>query len=297
MGADPAPDRRRELNGNRRLRLPRQDGDIPRRAGRSAGVVMLSPTQVLANYGEVVATMIVVGALLDWTLDERQRDRLVAFARRIRDLAAALRRRLVLDRFAQSGVRSALLTSAFLAEALLVFGLARHLDYRGDWAGPRDILIGDMLLFAAPLGVAAAAFAAGGPRLVALLTGRGHLLACLGKCLAAAVTTDILAYGALRAMNVTYLTFGPRALLPWWDVRLWVYAVEYAASGMIVGAMLIAHLLLAVCIAAGLAAVVIAIAVLQAELVARAVARYPRIPLLGCSIVVAGLASVAKSWV
>src|SRR6185437_8928367 len=148
-----------------------------------------------------------------------------------------------------------------------------------------------------PLAVAAAALFTAGPRLVAALTGRGGLIACLGKCAAAAIAAGALGYGALKVMNLTFVAFGPRALLDWWDPRLWIYAVEYAIAGVIISATMIASLLAALLAGAGLVIGLIMLALLQAEFLAGLIARYPRGSLLGSSIAVAGLAIVIKDWI
>lgn len=258
---------------------------------------MWSSAQVLVNYGEAVGTMIVAGALADWSLSDRQRARLAAATSRLRAFVAAVRGRALLDRFARPQMRRNFLAAVFLCDALIVFHLARRMGYRGAHASAGDVLVGDLLLFVMPLGLAAAALTAAGPRLVALLTARGHLLACLGKCIIAALAADALGYGALRMMNATFLAFGPRALLDWWDPRLWVYAAEYAVCGLIVSAIVIATLLTALLAAAGIVIALIALVLLQVEFVAGIVARYPRGALLGSSIAVAGLAIVIKDWI
>src|SRR5262249_51654144 len=159
-----------------------------------------------------------------------------------------------------------------------------RMGYRGTSASVRNVLLGDLMLFVMPLGVAAAALFRAGPRLLAALTGHGGLLVCLGKCLAAAIVADALGYGALKGVDATVMAFGPRALLDWWDPRLWIYAAEYAITGVIVSAMVIATLLLALLTAAGLVAALIKLVLLQAELIAGMVSRYPRGSLLGSSI-------------
>ena len=257
---------------------------------------MWSSAQALVSYGEAVGTMIVAGTLADWSLNDRQRGHLAATAAWARAFVAGVRRRALLDRFAHAQVGRNFLAAVFLCDALIVSYLAHRMGYRGSGANALDVLAGDLLLFMMPLAVAAAALAAIGPRLVALLTGRGNLLACLGKCFLAALAADALGYRALQMMNLTFIAFGPRAALDWWDARLWVYAVEYAASGVIVSAMVIASLLFAVLAAAGLAILLIAMALLQAEFLAGIIARYPRGSLLGSSIAVAGLAIVIKDW-
>ncbi|HEY4920797.1 MAG TPA: hypothetical protein VII40_11895 [Xanthobacteraceae bacterium] len=258
---------------------------------------MWSSAEVLVNYGEAVGTMIVAGALAEWSLNDRQRGRLGAAATRLRAFIAGIRCRQLLDRFGHAQMRRNFLAAVFLCDALIVSYLAHRMGYRGSGASAGDVLAGDLMLFAMPLAVAAAALALAGPRLVALLTGHGGLLACLGKCVVAALAADALGYGALKAMNATFMAFGPRALLDWWDPRLWVYAAEYAVSGVIVSAMVIASLLLALLAAAGAAILLINLTLLEGELLARIIARYPRGSLLGSSIAVAGLAIVIKDWI
>jgi hypothetical protein len=258
---------------------------------------MWSSAQALVNYGEAVGTMIVAGALADWSLNDRQRGLLATTAARACAFVADVRRRALLDRFAHVQMRRNFLAAVFLCDALIVAWLAHRMGYRGSGASALDVLGGDLLLFVMPLAVAGAALAAIGPRFVALVTGRGNLLACLGKCLLAALAADAVGYGALQVMNLTFIAFGPRASLDWWAPRLWVYAVEYAASGVIVSAMVIASLLFAMLAAAGLAILAIMMVLLQAEFLAGIIARYPRGSLLGSSIAVAGLAIVIKGWV
>jgi hypothetical protein len=194
-------------------------------------------------------------------------------------------------------MRRNFLAAVFLCDALIVSWLAHRMGYRGTRSSLGDVLIGDLLLFVMPLAVAGTALAAFGPRFVALVTARGNFLACLGKCIVAALAADALGYGALRVMNLTFLAFGPRALLDWWDPRLWVYALEYSVSGVIVSAMVIASLLAALLAAAGMLIALIMLALMQAELLARIIARYPRGSLLGSSIAVAGLAIVIRDWI
>jgi hypothetical protein len=159
------------------------------------------------------------------------------------------------------------------------------------------VLVAESLLFAAPLCVAALVLIKAGPRLVHLLIGSGSLPVCVGKCFAAALAADAVAYGAIQVLGATFKAFGPRALLDWWDVRLWIYAIEHAVSGTIVSAMMIAHLLLAVCAAAGLVALLLMLMLLQIEIPARIIARYPRGALLGSSIAIAGLAVMIQDWI
>jgi hypothetical protein len=258
---------------------------------------MWSSAQALMNYGEAVGTMIVAGALADWSLNDRQRGLLAAAAARVRGFAAGVRRRALLDRFGHPQMRRNFLAAVFLCDALIVSYLAHQMDYRGTRASAGDVLAGNLLLFVMPLAVAGAALAAAGPWLVALVTARGNLPACLGKSVVAALAAGALGYGALRVMTATFLAFGPRALLDWWDPRLWVYAIEYAASGVIVSAAVLASLLAAILAAAGLAITLIKLTLLQAEFLAGLIARYPRGSLLGSSIAVAGLAIVIKDWI
>jgi hypothetical protein len=258
---------------------------------------MWSSAQALMNYGEAVGTMVVAGALADWSLNERQRGLLAAAAARVRGFATGIRRRALLDRFARPQMRRNFLAAVFLCDALIVYHLAHHMSYRGTHASTVDVLIGDLLLFAVPLAVAGTALAAAGPRLIALVTARGDLPGCLGKSLITMLATGAVGYGALRIMSATFLAFGPRALLDWWDPRLWVYAIEYAASGVIVSAAMLASLLAAILAASGLVIALIKLTLLQAEFLTGLIARYPRGSLLGSSIAVAGLAIVIKDWI
>ncbi len=98
-------------------------------------------------------------------------------------------------------------------------------------------------------------------------------------------------------MDATFIAFGPRALLAWWDPRLWIYAAEYAITGVIVSVLVIAGLLVALFAAAGLVVLLIVLTMLQAAFLAGIIARYPRGSLLGSSIAVAGLAIVIKDWI
>ena len=257
---------------------------------------MLSPTQALVNYGGTLGTIFVAATLFDWTLDDRRRRQIADGAARLWGGAAALRRRWLLDKLASAQVRRALVATVFVAEALLFGHLAQRMGYGSRAASARDAVIGDFLLFVTPFCIAALALFVAGPRLVARLIGAGNLFACTAKCLAAALAADLLGYGALQTMNATFLTFGPRALLDWWDARLWLYAAEYAVSGVIVSAMTIASVLLAICAAAGLATLIVVLALLQAELLARVIRRYPKPPLLGSSTALAGLALILKDW-
>jgi len=258
---------------------------------------MWSSAGLLVSYGEAVGTIVVAGALVDWSLSDRQRQRLAAASARLHGLIAAFRRRALLDRFGQPKMRRSVLAAVLLCDALIVGCLAHQMGYGGSRASALDVFLGDLMLFAMPLAVAAAALATAGPRLVTVLTARGDLLACLGKCVVATLATGALGYGALQVMNTTFLAFGPRALLDWWDPRLWIYAAEYAGSGVIVSATIIAGLLAAMLAAVGLATMLVALTLLQADLVARIIARYPRGALLGAGTAVAGIAVVAKAWI
>jgi hypothetical protein len=257
---------------------------------------MWTSAQALVNYGEAVGTMIVAGALGDWSLNDAQRRRLADGATRLWAVIGGVRRRGLVDKFCRPQPQRNFLAVVFLCEALLVWCLARHMDYRGTYATAGDILLADLLLFAMPLGVATYALVKAGPRLVTLLVGSGNLPSCWAKCVAAALAADLLGYGALRLMDATFIAFGPRADLDWWDVRLWIYAAEYAVSGVIVSAMMVANLLAVLFGAAGLAVLLVGLAMLQIELFARIIARYPKGSLLGSSIAVAGLAIVIKDW-
>jgi hypothetical protein len=257
---------------------------------------MWSSAQALVSYGEMVGTMLVAGALADWSLGDAQRRWLGGRAARVRTASGAARRRRLLDLLCHPKVRRNLLAAAFLCDAVLVSHLALRIGYRGTSATARDILLGELLLFVAPLGVTAWALAGAGPRFVALLAGRGNLPACWAKCAAAALAATLLGYAALATIDATFRAFGPRAVLDWWDARLWIYAAEYALAGVIVSAMMIAGLLVVLLGAAGLALLVIGLAMAQGELLARIIARYPRGALLGSSIAVAGLAVVLKDW-
>jgi hypothetical protein len=258
---------------------------------------MWSTAELLVNYGEAVGTMVVAGALADWSLNDRQRGLLADAAARTRAVTTGIRRRTLLDRFDHPQMRRNFLAAVFLCDALIVSYLAHQMGYRGTGAGARDVLVGHLLLFVMPLAVAGTALAAAGRRLVVLVTARGNLAVCVGKSVIAALAADAFGYGALRVMNATFLAFGPRALLDWWDPRLWVYAIEYAASGVIVSAMVLASLLAAALAAAGLATMSVALVLLQTEFLTRLIARYPRGALLGASIAVAGIAIVARDWI
>jgi hypothetical protein len=259
---------------------------------------MWSPTQAVVNYGEVAGTTLVVVTLAEWALDERQKAWLASRATRVRRFIAEVRGRALLDIFASPRLRWGLLAAVFLAEAVLARYLAKRVDYQGGGAATAgDILFAETLLFVIPLGLSALMLTKAGPRAIELLTGSGGLLAALGKCLVTALAAGLLAYGAIKAMDATFRVFGPRALLDWWDPRLWVYAAEYAVSGAIVSAVMIASVLLAVCAVAGLAVLSLQLMLIQIELPARFIARYPRGSLLGSSIAVAGLAVMIKDWI
>ena len=255
---------------------------------------MWSSAQALVNYGEAVGTMIVAGALADWSLGDAQRRWLGDHAARVRALVDDVRRRRLLDLLCHPRLQRNLVAMVFLADAVLVSHLAHRVAYRGSAATVRDILLGELLLFIVPLGVAAVALFKAGPRLVTLLVGRGNLPGCSAKCVAAALATGVVAYGALQVIDATYVAFGPRARLDWWDARLLLYAAEYALCGMIVSAMMIIGLLVVLLGAGGLALLVVVLALLQVELLAGLIARWPRGALLGSSIAVAGLAIMIK---
>jgi hypothetical protein len=257
---------------------------------------MWSSAQALVNYGEAVGTMIVAGALADWSLNDAQRRRLADGGARLRGFVATARRRWVLDKLCHPQLQRNFLAVVFVCEAVLVWYLANRMGYRGTRASAGDILLADLLLFVAPLCVAALSLVKAGPRFVRLLVGAGNLPACLAKCAMAALGAGALGYGALQLMNATFAAFGPRALLDWWDARLWIYAAEYAFSGVIVSAIMLASLLVAVLAAAGLVVLFLALTLQQAEFLARIIARYPKGSLLGSSIAVAGLAIVIKDW-
>jgi hypothetical protein len=257
---------------------------------------MWAPTQILVNYGEGVGTMIVASSLIDWTLGDRQRSWLADRSARLWAFAAGVRRRWLLDAFSHAPVRQVFLAFVFLSEAVLVWQVSARMGYRGAHATLSDVVVADLMLFVAPLCVSALALCLAGPRLIRLLVGSGNLLACLAKSFAAAIAANSLGYGMLRVMSATFLAFGPRAWLDWWDPRLWVYAAEYALSGVIVSAMLIASLLAAALSAAGLFLVLIALIRRQVEFFAGLIARYPKGSLLGSSVAVAGLAIVIKDW-
>jgi hypothetical protein len=257
---------------------------------------MWSFTQILAHYGEVAGTVLAGGALLHWMLDDRRQAQLANGATRILDWAHDVRHRRMLDLFARPQVWRPFLAAVFAYESLLLWYFAAGLNYRGTTASFGDVVMGDLLLFVAPLGVAAAALYFAGHRLVNLLTGTGGLFACFCKCIAAVIVASMLAFQALQVMDATYFSYGPRALLAWWDTRLWVYAVEYALSGVIVSGLVIALLLLAACTMTAIVILPLILTLLQAEVVAYVVVRSPKLPLVAGSIALAGLGSVAKGW-
>ncbi len=257
---------------------------------------MESSTQALASYGEIAATIVLAGALIDWMLNDAQRRRVADGAARVRAWAGAARRRSVVGQFDCPGVRQFFLASVLVAETLLFWYLGHRMGYRGQATAAGDVTLHDLVLFVAPLAMTATVLVAAGPRLIAFLTGSESLLACAAKCLAAALAADLAGYGALRAMDATLAVFGPRALIEWWDVRLWIYAAEYAASGIVVSAIAIAHLLFAICAARLLASLALRLALLQSEVLVRVIRRYPKQPLLGSVTALAGLAVIIKDW-
>ncbi|HEY1543805.1 MAG TPA: hypothetical protein VGG01_15445 [Xanthobacteraceae bacterium] len=54
---------------------------------------MWSSAELLVNYGEVAGTMVVAGALADWSLNDRQRARLAAKSRISSPYGSSMRRR------------------------------------------------------------------------------------------------------------------------------------------------------------------------------------------------------------
>jgi hypothetical protein len=257
---------------------------------------MWSSAQALVTYGETVGTMIVAGALADWSLGDAQRRWLGERAAEARAFVAAVRRRRLLDLLCRQRVQRGLLAVAFLCDLALDWQLTRRIDYRGTLATGHDILLGKLLLFVVPLAVAALVLVRAGPRFVALLVGRGNLPVCWAKCAAVALAAGLLGYGSVALIDATLRTFGPRAVLDWWDARLWIFAAEHALSGVIASALTIAGLLVVLLGAAGLALLLVGLAIGQIGLLARIIARYPRGALLGSSIAVAGLAVVIKDW-
>lgn len=257
---------------------------------------MWSSTQALASYGQAVGTMFVAGTLLDWRLGDRQRQRIAECSRRLWDLAADVRQRRVVGQFDRPQVRQLLLTGILVAEALAFWHLGHRIGYGGHATTAGDLALRELVLFAAPFGIAAAALMMAGPRLIAFLTGGGDLLVCTGKCLAAALAADLAGFGALRLMDATVTVFGPRALIDWWDAPLWIYGAEYLVSGVIVSVAMIAQLLLAICAASWLAVVLFALTRLQHEAAARVIRHYPKRSLLGTSIALAGMAVLVKDW-
>src|SRR5215471_9133191 len=126
---------------------------------------MWSSAQALVNYGEAVGTMLVAAALADWSLNDGQRARLAAGAARAWQFVIEVRRRALTGRLSRPQPLRNFLAVVFLCDALLVWYLARQMDYRGTSATARDILLADLLLFVMPLAVAAWALVRGGPRL------------------------------------------------------------------------------------------------------------------------------------
>jgi hypothetical protein len=259
---------------------------------------MLSPAQAVVNDAELVGAMIIAAALADWALNDPQRRWLTDRAARTRDWVGHARRRSLLDMVSRTKLQRVFLALVFLCEALLVRYLAQHMSYQGrdGAATARDVLVAELLLFIAPLCVAALVLITAGPRVVDTLSARGHLPACLAKCFAAALVADLLAYGAIVVMDKTFLAFGPRALLDGWDLRLWIYAAEYAVTGAIVSVVMISNLLFVACAAAGAATLAVGLTVLQADVLARTVAHYPKRGLLAGSTAVAGLAAIVQDW-
>ena len=141
-----------------------------------------------------------------------------------------------------------------------------------------------------PLGIAAwALVTAAAPR---DSSARARQSPCWAKCAAAALAAATKS-GALAVLNATLRAHGPRAVLDWWDPRLWLFAAEHAAWGVIANAAMIADLLVALLGAARLALLALTLMMLQIEFFARIIARYPRGALLGSSIAVAGPAIVS----
>jgi hypothetical protein len=259
---------------------------------------MWAPAQAVVNYGELSGAMVIAAALTDRALNDRQKSWLTDRSGRLRGWVADAKRRSLPNMLARRQVQRGFLAIVFLGEIVLAWYLAKSVNYqgRGGGATAHDVVAADLLLFIAPLLVSALVLIKAGPRLMRSLIGSGHLPACLGKCLLAALAADILAYGALRVMDETFLVFGPRALLDWWDIRLWIYAVEYAVSGAIVSAVIISNLLSLAFAATGIGILLLGVTMLQVGLLAQIVARYPKGPLLGSSIAIAGLAAVVSDW-
>lgn len=250
----------------------------------------------LANYGQAVGTMFVTGALLNWRLADRQRQRITDCSQRLRGIATEVRHRRLVGQFDRPQVRQLFLTAILIAEALAFWLLGHRVGYDGHATTMGDLALRELVLFTAPFGIAAAVLMLAGPHLVVFLTRGGNLLACTGRCLAVALAADLAGYGALRLMDATVGTFGPRAMIDWWDLRLWIYGGEYALSGTILSAMAIAQLLLAICVAAWLALGMFALSRLQHEFVWGVIQRVPVRSLLGSSITVVGVAVLAKDW-
>ncbi len=257
---------------------------------------MWSSAQVLVNYGETVGTTIVAGALADWSLGDPQRRWLAGRAACVWALVGAVRGRGLLDVLARPRLQRTLLAAAFLCDLALDWHLASSIRYRGTSATGPGILLGELLLFGMPLGVAAFALVEAGPRFVGLLVGRRNLPIAWATCTAVALAAVLLGYAAIQVLDVTFRAFGPRAVLDWWDARLWIFAAEHALSGVIVNAMVIAGLLAVLLGAAGLALLAVVLVMMQIEFFAGIIARYPRGALLGASITVAGLAIMIKDW-
>ena len=250
------------------------------------------------NDAELVGAMIIVAVLADWALNEPQRRWLTDRAARTRDWVGQARRRSLLDIFGRTKLQRVFLALVFLCEELLVRDLAQHRRDQGrdGAASAQDVLVAETVLFIAPLCVAAMVLVTAGPRVVDALSARGDLPACLAKSFAATLIAGLLAYGAIVVMDKTFLAFGPRALLDWWDIRLWIYAAEYAVTGAIVSVVMISTLLFVACAAAGVATLVVGFTMQQADILARTVAHYPKRGLLAGSTAVVGLAAIVQDW-
>jgi hypothetical protein len=253
-------------------------------------------SMTLANYGQAVGTMFVTGALLDWRLADRQRQRITDCSQRLWGLAAEVRQRRLVGQFDRPQVQQLFLTAILAAEALAFWVLGHRVGYAGHATSVGDLALRELVLFAAPFGISATVLMVTGPRLVVFLTRGGDLLACTGRCLAVALAADLAGYGTLRLVETTLGTFGPRAMIDWWDVGLWIYGGEYALSGIVLSAMAIAQLMLAICVAAWLGLCWLALSRLQHEFVWGVIRRVPKQSLLGSSITLAGLAILAKDW-
>jgi hypothetical protein len=253
-------------------------------------------SSALANVGQAVGTMFVTGALIDWRLADRQRQRITHCSQRLWGIATQVRQRRLTGQFDRPQVRQLLLTAILIAETLAFWLLGHRVGYAGHATTVGDLAFRELVLFAAPFGMAAAVLMLAGPHLVGFLTGGGNLLTCTGRCLAVALAADLAGYGAFRLMDASVATFGPRAMIDWWDVRLWIYGGEYALSGTILSAMAIAQLLLAICLATWLALGMVALSRLQHEFVWGVIQRVPKRSLLGSSITLVGVAVLAKDW-